>query len=108
VLGLYGFRRRDGSVLTAVSGLTRDDIDALVGPATPHFAYQLRARVRQLISELPEDDPVRRYGEEKIELLDQLGYASSKALEGGREPRSKPGWEEIPSSAPADEPLPRR
>ena len=25
---------------------TRDDIDALVGPATPHFAYQLRARVR--------------------------------------------------------------
>jgi hypothetical protein len=91
-----------------VTDLTRDDIDALVGPATPHFAYQLRARVRQLISELPEDDPVRRYGEEKMELLDRLGYASSKAEEGGREPRSKPGWEEIPSSAPADEPLRRR
>jgi hypothetical protein len=88
--------------------LTRDDIDALVGPATPHFAYQLRARVRQLISELPEDDPVRRYGEEKMELLDRLGYASSKAEEGEREPRSKPGWDEIPSSAPADEPLRRR
>ena len=85
---------------------TRDDIDALVGPATPHFAYQLRARVRQLIADLPEDHPVRRYGEEKIELLDRLGYASSKAEEGPREPRSKPGWEEIPSSAPADEPLP--
>jgi hypothetical protein len=91
-----------------VTTLRRDDIDALVGPATPHFAYQLRARVRQLISELPEDDPVRRYGEEKMELLDRLGYASSKAEEGGREPRSKPGWEEIPSSAPADEPLRRR
>ena len=88
--------------------LTRDDIDALVGPATPHFAYQLRARIRNLISELPEDDPVRRYGEEKMELLDRLGYASSKAEEGEREPRSKPGWEEIPSSAPADEPLRRR
>ena len=88
--------------------LTRDDIDALVGPATPHFAYQLRARIRNLISELPEDDPVRRYGEEKMELLDRLGYASSKAEEGDREPRSKPGWEEIPSSAPADEPLRRR
>jgi hypothetical protein len=87
---------------------TRDDIDALVGPATPHFAYQLRARVRQLIADLPEDHPVRRYGEEKIELLDRLGYASSKAEEGPREPRSKPGWEEIPSSAPADEPLPHR
>jgi hypothetical protein len=91
-----------------VSTLTRDDIDALVGPATPHFAYQLRARVRQLIADLPEDDPVRRYGEEKMELLDRLGYASSKAEEGEREPRSKPGWEEIPSSAPADEPLPHR
>ncbi len=87
---------------------TLDDIDALVGPATPHFAYQLRARVRQLIADLPEDHPVRRYGEEKIELLDRLGYASSKAEEGPREPRSKPGWEEIPSSAPADEPLSRR
>ena len=86
---------------------TRDDIDALVGPATPHFAYQLRARVRQLIADLPEDHPVRRYGDEKIELLDRLGYASSKAEEGPREPRSKPGWREIPSSAPADEPLPR-
>jgi hypothetical protein len=86
---------------------TRDDIDELVGPATPHFAYQLRARVRQLIADLPEDHPVRRYGEEKMELLDRLGYASSKAEEGPREPRSKPGWREIPSSAPADEPLPR-
>jgi hypothetical protein len=86
---------------------TRDDIDELVGPATPHFAYQLRARVRQLIADLPEDHPVRRYGEEQMELLDRLGYASSKAEEGPREPRSKPGWSEIPSSAPADEPLPR-
>jgi hypothetical protein len=81
------------------------DVDALVGPATPHFAYQLRARVRQLIADLPEDDPVRRYGEEKIDLLDRLGYASSKAEEGGREPASKPGWQQIPSAAPADKPL---
>ena len=40
---------------------TRDDIDALVGPATPHFAYQIRARVRELVSDLPETHPVRRY-----------------------------------------------
>ena len=88
--------------------ITRDDIDALVGPATPHFAYQLRARVKGLIADLPEDDPVRKYGEEQMDLLDRLGYASSKADEGPREPRSKPGWEEIPSSAPADEPLRHR
>ena len=87
---------------------TTDDVDALVAPATPHFAYQLRARVRDLISDLPEDHEVRRYGEEKMELLDRLGHASSKAREGPRVPRDRPGWEEIPSAAPADEPLPPR
>jgi type IV secretory pathway VirD2 relaxase len=88
-----------------VAGVTIDDIDALVGPATPHFAFQLRARVRELIEGLPEDDPVRRHGEAQMELLERLGYASSKAQEGGREPRTRPGWEELPSSAPADQPL---
>jgi len=83
-------------------------IDALVGPATPHFAYQLRARVEELVLDLPEDDPVRRYAEEKMELLDRLGRASSKAADGGREPRSRPGWSALPSAAPADAPLPRR
>jgi hypothetical protein len=87
---------------------TIEEIDALVGPATPHFAYQIRARVEELIRDLPEDNPVRRYGEEKMELLDRLGHASSKAEEGPREPRTRPGWQEIPSSAPVDEPLPRR
>jgi hypothetical protein len=85
------------------------DVDALVGPATPQFAYQLRARVRELVRDLAEDHPVRRYAEEKMELLDRLGYASSKAEDGGREPRSRPGWSGLPSSAPADQPLrPRR
>jgi hypothetical protein len=76
------------------------DIDALVGPATPHFAYQLRARVQELVQDLPEEHPVRRYAEEKMALLDRLGFASSKAHDGGREPRSRPGWDELPSSAP--------
>ena len=51
------------------------EIDALVGPATPHFAYQLRARVFELIRDLPEDDAVRRHGEQQMELLDRLGHA---------------------------------
>jgi hypothetical protein len=87
---------------------TRDDVDALVGPATPQFAYQLRARIREIVQDLPEEHEMRRYAEEKMELLDRLGYASSRAEEGPREPRTRPGWREIPSSAPADEPLPRR
>jgi hypothetical protein len=83
------------------------DVDELVGPATPHFAYQLRARVQELVLDLPEEHPVRRYAEEKMDLLDRLGYASSKAEDGPREPSTRPGWSELPSSAPADEPLPR-
>jgi RecB family exonuclease len=87
---------------------TKENIDALVGPATPHFAYQLRARVEELIAGLPDGNPVKQYGREQMELLDRLGHASSKAEEGAREPLSRPGWDEIPSSAPAYDPLPRR
>jgi hypothetical protein len=86
---------------------TKEDIDALVGPATPHFAYQLRARVEELVMNLPDGHPVKAYAREQMELLDRLGYASSKAEEGDREPKSRPGWDEIPSSAPAYDPLPR-
>jgi hypothetical protein len=84
---------------------TIEDIDYLVGPATPHFAYQIRARVRGLIRELPEDHPVRSYGEEKIELLERLAHASSKAEEGPLEPADRLGWETLPSHAPASDPL---
>ena len=87
---------------------TREEIDALVGPATPHFAPQLRARVEELVLDLPDGHPVKKYAQEKVELLERLGYASSKAEEGPREPRSRPGWDEIPSAAPADHPLPGR
>lgn len=86
---------------------TIDDVDALVGPATPQFAYQIRARVRELVAGLPEDHPVRVYAEGKIELLDRLGFASTKAENSERESRARVGWETIPSSAPAWDPLPR-
>ena len=54
----------------------------------------------------------RRFGmklglERMRELLDRLGHASSKAEEGPRESPSRPGWSEIPSAAPADQPHPR-
>ena len=87
---------------------TLADVDALVGPATPQFAYQLRARIEELVQGLPEGHPVRAYAAEKMDLLDRLGYASSKAEHGGREPRTRPGWEGLPSAAPADAPLPPR
>jgi hypothetical protein len=86
---------------------TKEDVDALVGPATPHFAYQLRARLEELVQGLPDSHPVKSYAREKMAVLDNLGYASSKAEDGEREPRSRLGWGEMPSSAPAYDPLPR-
>jgi hypothetical protein len=43
-----------------------------------------------------------------MDRLDRLGYASSKADEGARESPARIGWDELPSSARADDPLPRR
>jgi hypothetical protein len=61
---------------------TTQDIDALIGPSTPHFAFQIRERVERLIAELPEGHPVRGYAEQRLAVLDQLGHANSRA-EGG-------------------------
>lgn len=86
---------------------TRDDVEALIAGATPHFAFQLRARLQELVAELPAEHPARTYALKQMELLDRLGYASSKAEQGEPEARTKPGWEQIPSSATASDPLPR-
>ena len=40
--------------------VTVEDIRALAGPSTPHFALQIRNRIRRLIRGLPEGDPVRK------------------------------------------------
>ena len=87
---------------------TIEEIDALVAPATPHFAYQIRARLQQLLLDAPAGSDVRAYGEAQMARLDRLGHASSKADEGPRESADRIGWDEIPSSARADDPLPHR
>ena len=51
---------------------TREAIDELVGSATPHFAYQLRARVAELVQDLAPGDELRVYAEEQMALLDRL------------------------------------
>ena len=61
---------------------TIEEIDALVGPATPHFAYQIRARVQELVLDLPEDNPVRREGDIQIARLEELAKHSGDARGG--------------------------
>lgn len=52
--------------------VTVEDIRALVAPVTPHFALQVRNRIRRLIDGLPEGDPVRAEGERQIVWLEEL------------------------------------
>ena len=70
------------SKLVGMREPTTQDIDALIGPATPHFAYQIHERVERLVAPLPEDHPVRDYAAQRLAVLDALGYGTSRA-EGG-------------------------
>jgi len=55
---------------------TVEDIRALAGPSTPHFALQVRNRIRRLIEGVPEGDPVRAEGERQIARLEELAQHS--------------------------------
>ena len=59
-----------------VRPVTVEDIRALAGPSTPHFALQVRNSIRRLIEGLPEDDPVRREGDIQIARLEDLARHS--------------------------------
>jgi len=56
--------------------VTAEDIRALAGASTPHFALQVRNRIRRLIEPLPAGDPARREGERKIAELEDLAEHS--------------------------------
>jgi hypothetical protein len=54
--------------------VTLDDVRALMGASTPHFALQLRGRIRALIRDLPADHTARIAGEREIARLDQIAF----------------------------------
>ncbi len=54
--------------------VTVEDVRALMGASTPHFALQLRNRIARLVDDLPADHPARREGEREIARLTRLGY----------------------------------
>lgn len=57
---------------------TITDVEALWGPATPQFAFQLAARMAALVADLDPDDPVRLRAEQRVLDLEQLGMGASK------------------------------
>jgi hypothetical protein len=79
-------RLRDGHEVTV------EDIRQLMGASTPHFALQLRARIRKLIKGLPEGHPARVEGEREIARLDKIAFAGEVRGHG-----AEPGLEPLPS-----------
>lgn len=74
--------------------VTVDDVRQLMGASTPHFALQLRERIRKLIGDLPAEHPARREGEREIARLDKLAFAGEVRGHGHDD-----GLEPLPSLA---------
>ena len=55
--------------------VTVEDVRQLMGASTPHFALQLRERIRKLIRGLPPDHPARAEGEREIARLNRIAFA---------------------------------
>ena len=75
--------------------VTVEDVRQLMGASTPHFALQLRERIRTLIRGLPEDHPARVEGEREIARLDKIAFAGEIRGHG-----AEPGLEPLPSLEP--------
>ncbi|MEO8688058.1 MAG: hypothetical protein ABI611_07530 [Solirubrobacteraceae bacterium] len=79
--------------------VTVDDVRQLMGASTPHFALQLRNRIRTLIRGLPPEDPARTLGEQEIARLERLGFEGE--MRG--EPRQD-GQRRLPSLGDEEQP----
>jgi hypothetical protein len=67
---------------------TVEDVRELMGASTPHFALQIRNRLRTLVADLPPDHPARQEAEREIERLERIaveGEHRGPAVEGERE-----------------------
>lgn len=63
-------------LLAPTHEVTVEDVRALAGASTPHFALQVRNRVRRLIEPLSADHPARIEGERTIAKLEDLAEHS--------------------------------
>lgn len=64
--------------LSSKASVSVEDVRALMGASTPHFALQIRNRIERLISGLPVGDPARLEGEREISRLETLGFAGEQ------------------------------
>ena len=79
---------------------TVEDVRQLMGASTPHFALQLRERIRRLIRGLPDGHPARVEGEREIARLDKIAFVGEvrgHAAEPGLSPMSSLGHDRAQS-----------
>jgi hypothetical protein len=60
---------------------TVEDVRQLMGASTPHFALQIRNRIKALVAGLPADDPARVLGEREIARLNELAHDGEERSE---------------------------
>jgi len=65
--------------------VTVDDVRQLMGASTPHFALQLRNRIRKLVAPLPPEDPARLEGEREIARLERIAFSGEVRGEPGQD-----------------------
>ena len=63
-------------LLAVAREVTAEDVRALAGASTPHFALQVRNRIQRLIEPLPAGHRARVEGERKIAELEDLAEHS--------------------------------
>ena len=73
---------------------TVEDVRQLMGAATPHFALQIRNRLRKLVDGLPEEHPARIEAEAEIARLERIAVEGEHRGQGGQ------GEPELPSVQP--------
>ncbi|MEA2422608.1 MAG: hypothetical protein QOF55_1707 [Thermoleophilaceae bacterium] len=77
---------------------TVDDVRQLMGASTPHFALQIRNRIRNLVAGLPLDHAARVAGEREIARLEEIAFGGESR--GPAQEHERP----LPSVRLADEP----
>ena len=53
---------------------TVDDVRQLMGASTPHFALQIRNRIRNMTVGLPADHPARVLGDREVARLEEIAF----------------------------------
>jgi hypothetical protein len=65
---------------------TVEDVRQLMGASTPHFALQIRNRIRNMIDGLPEEHAARIEGEREIRRLEVIAFGGeSRGFQQGEE-----------------------